>query len=316
MDVRTIITEALSRANIVPRRQAAPGDLVQSAFRLLKGIVSKYNNDNYLAFTQQGLSLPSSHRVMHIYGDTDTMLGEHNMVFKTADELDAYQPTEQDFNDGLWAFINDGQHDSVIYSVIGVDIPGGVQYQWLPHPNQDPFSPRYQQILRYAKAYHVNVPDVQKLNTLAIDRSQPYGMLKMSFVPRADFDGCPNGDLVWTYNELSQGEWEIEIKPYVVSNAVKLKLDYNRALSFDLDSDLRIPDAYVELLTVALTHKLAIAYPRMDDAQVARLADEVRVMLDNVRTPKADSRQVLRDEGRYDERGSYWGVMAGRMWGF
>lgn len=316
MDVRTIITEALSRANIVPRRQAAPGDLVQSAFRLLKGITSKYNNDNYLAFTQQGLSLPSSHRVIHIYGDTDTMLGEHNKIFKTTVELDEYQPTEQDFEDRLWAFVNDGQHETTIYSVNEVAIPGGVKYQWLPHPDQDPYSPRYQQILRYAKAYHVNMPDVQKLNTLAIDRSQPYGMLKMSFVPRADFDGCPNGDLVWTYNELSQGEWEIEIKPYVVSNSVKLKLDYNRALSYDMDSDLRIPDAYIELLTVALTHKLAIAYPRMDDAQIARLADEVRVMLDNVRTPKADSRQVLRDEGYCDERGSYWGVMAGRMWGF
>ncbi len=315
MEVRSIITEALSRANVVPRRQPAPGDLVQSSYNLLKGIVGKYNNDNFLSFTQQKLDLPAR-KVIHIYGEHDTMLGDENKIFSSVEEFSSYELTEQDYLVRLWGFINDGQHNSTIYSVkVVYSAEVGPVYQWEEHPNQDGFDPRYQQIMRYINAYHVHLDGVSKLNTLAINRGQPCGMLEMHFEPYANFDSYCNTDLIWTFNDLSQGEWIIEVKPYLVAQNVKLRLDYNRAIEFDLDTDLRIPDAYIELLTVALTYKLAVAYPRMDDAQVARLATELEGMLNNVKTPKADAKQVLRGDG-YDDRSSYWGVVSGRMWGF
>lgn len=314
MEVRSIITEALSRSNVVPRRQAAPGDLVQSSFNLLKGIVSKFNNDNFLAFTQQGFDLPAR-KVIHIYGKYDTMLDENNMVFASSDDLSAYPLSQQDYDNSLWGFINDGHHDTVVYSVISIGTPSGTIYQWQPHPNVDQYNQRYQNIIAYAKAYHIHVDGVSKLNTLNINRNQPYGMLELKFQPFADFDSFCNTELIWTFKELAQGEWIIKVKPTLAAQNVKLRLDYNRAIEFDLDSDLRIPDAYIELLTVALTYKLAVAYPRMDDAQVARLATELEGMLNNVKTPKADAKQVLRG-GYYDDRSSYWGVVGGRMWGF
>ena len=67
-------------------------------------------------------------------------------------------------------------------------------------------------------------------------------------------------------------------------------------MQFDLDDDLFIPDNYVELLIVALTHKLALQYPRLDDAQMQRLENEVRVLVDNVRTPKASDRMIERED--------------------
>lgn len=307
MEVRSIITEALSRANVVPRRQPAPGDLVQSSFNLLKGIVSKYNNDNFLSFTQQKLDLPAR-KVIHIYGKHDTMLGEYNYVFNDTSEMNRYVPSVEDKQNDAFAVIKTNPQQ--VYGV--VETMGA--YHWEPI-EVDAFNPRYQQILRYVNAYHVHLDGVSKLNTLAINRGQPCGMLEMHFEPYANFDAYCNTDLIWTFNDLSQGEWIIEVKPYLVAQNVKLRLDYNRAIEFDLDTDLRIPDAYTELLTVALTYKLAVAYPRMDDAQVARLATELEGMLNNVKTPKADAKQVLRGDG-YDDRSSYWGVVGGRMWGF
>lgn len=307
MEIRTLIREALSRSNVVPRKQPAPGDLMESGLKLLKGIVSNFNNDNYLAFTQQGLTLPAR-QVIHIYDKEDTMVGDYNKVFPTLGILMAYTITEEDFENGLEAIAKDTPGKKFRVIMVGTEL------QWFEE-NADEFDPRYQQMRRYADAYHVKVPGVAKLNTLNIDRNQPYGMLKLNFIPRGDFYSQPNGDLVWTFRELAQGEWEIEVKPYIVSNAIKLKLDYNRAIEFDFDTDLRIPDAYIELLTVALTHSLAVKYPRMDDAHVARLADDVKVMLENVRTPKADQREVRR-ESTDAERSSYWGVVSGRMWGF
>ena len=48
--VRSIITEALNRSNLVSRRQTPPADMVESAYRLLKGIAGEFSNDNLLQF--------------------------------------------------------------------------------------------------------------------------------------------------------------------------------------------------------------------------------------------------------------------------
>jgi hypothetical protein len=37
-------------------------------------------------------------------------------------------------------------------------------------------------------------------------------------------------------------------------------------------------------------------YPRLDEAQMNRLQQEVQVLVDNVRTPKAQDRMILRDD--------------------
>lgn len=307
MDVRTLITESLSRANIVPRRQAAPGYLVEDALLLLQGIISKYNNDNYLAFTQNTIDLPAS-RLIHIYGEENTLGGEHNLYFDSADALSSYEITEEDYENDVWAYLNDGQHPNVIYHIVK---PLQDVYSWVPAPNQE-LNPRFQQMKKYADACHVKIDNVNKLNTLHVNRGEVYGMLKLHFLPRDDFDGYVDNDLFYTYTPLAEGEWLIEVKPYVASGAVKLRLAYNVGFKVDIDTDIRIPDAYIELLTVALTHKLAVKYPRLDDAQMQRLEKEVGVMLDNVRTPKADTKTVKRES--FETRGyTPADVMAGRM---
>ena len=187
MEVRTIITEALSRANIVPRRQPAPGDLVMTAFKLLQGIVSQYNKDNYLSFTQASLDLPSK-RYIHIYGDVETLGGENNMYFDDADQLSAYELTEEDAERNVWAMINDDHHLNVIYNVIRIGTPSGPIYQWQPHV-QDGYNPRYQEMKRYCECYHVQVPNVSKLNSIMVNRGDVYGLLQLNFAPYSEFDG-------------------------------------------------------------------------------------------------------------------------------
>lgn len=54
--VRSIITEALNRSNLVSRRQTAPADMVETGFRLLKGICAKYSDDNLLQFIVSDVS--------------------------------------------------------------------------------------------------------------------------------------------------------------------------------------------------------------------------------------------------------------------
>lgn len=307
MEVKTLIDEALNRANIVPRRQTAPGYLEEGALVLLKGIVSQYNNDNYLAFTQCGLDLPAR-QYIHIYDEVDTMAGENNRYFDTLAEIQSEfnYPTEEDYENDVWAMVK--AEPDKYYSIIH---PGEGVYRWLVHNNPDEFDPRFQQMKRYAKSYHVKVDSVSKLNTLCINRGERYGMYKLNWLPRADFDSYRNSDFYWTWTQGGEGEWCIEVKPLCATGAIKLKLDYNRGIELDMYTDLRIPDAYNELLTVSLTHRLATKYPRLDEAQMNRLEKDVGVMLNNVRTPKADAKQVLRGCDGFDDSGTPEGVMRG-----
>lgn len=306
MDVRTIITEACQRANIVPRRQAANGSIVETAFRLLQGIVSEYNNDNYLAFTQNSIDLPAK-SIIHIYDTVDTYGGEDNVYFDDLEQKNDNPPTQEQVDADTWAMVKG--HETTVWKATNI----GGTLGWYRNPNYDQFDPRYQEMVRYINAYHVKVKDVVKLSTLMVTNNvdaERYSV-KLAFVPKAEFARFPNNDMAWTWTQLAEGEWVVEVKKRISDTVRKLTLAYNKGFRFDLDSDLRLPDVYIELLIVALTHKLAVTYPRLDDAQMQRLQGELDKILDNVRTPKADARQVLRNTGDYDWAGTWSGVVCG-----
>lgn len=295
-NVREIIKESCCRVNIVPRRQAVPGDIMENAYRLLKGIVAKYNSDNLLAWTQNNIIL-QNHELIHIFDESDVLKGEHNLYFANADELHNYVVTEDDCNNDVWAILAD--HPTALYRVMPVGTPSGTVYTWYGFQVHEPYQQRYQEMKRYESMEHVQVRDVAKIDSLYLisNTNQPYREhYKLEFASHSDFDKYINTANVFTYTQKSEGEWLIQLKPNVAKQNYRLKLNYNEAMEFDLDSDLYIPDNYVELLIVALAHKLALQYPRLDDAQMTRLENEVRVLVDNVRTPKASDRILQRDD--------------------
>lgn len=295
-NVRDIIKESCCRVNIVPRRQAVPGDIMENAYRLLKGIVAKYNSDNLLAWTQNNIIL-QNHELIHIFDESDVLKGEHNLYFANADELHNYEVTEDDYNNDVWAILAD--HPTALYRVMPVGTPSGTVYTWYGFQVKEPYPQRYQEMKRYESMEHVQVRDVAKIDSLYLisNTNQPYREhYKLEFASHSDFDKYINTANVFTYTQKSEGEWLIQLKPNVAKQNYRLKLNYNEAMEFDLDSDLYIPDNYVELLIVALAHKLALQYPRLDDAQMTRLENEVRVLVDNVRTPKASDRILQRDD--------------------
>lgn len=288
-NVRDIIKESCCRVNITPRRQAVPGDIMENAYRLLKGIVAKYNSDNLLAWTQNNIIL-QNHELIHIFDESDVLKGEHNMYFNTLDEMNNYVLSEDDYDNNVWALVK--EQPNAYYTVTQ---SGG--YLWQYH-NADN-TQRYQEMKRYESMEHVQVRDVAKIDSLYLisNTNQPYREhYKLEFASHSDFDKYINTANVFTYTQKSEGEWLIQLKPNVAKQNYRLKLNYNEAMEFDLDSDLYIPDNYVELLIVALAHKLALQYPRLDDAQMTRLENEVRVLVDNVRTPKASDRILQRDD--------------------
>lgn len=306
MDVRDIIKEALSRANVVPRKQQANDAYVETALRLLKGIVSRYNNQSLLAFTQMKARLPAA-RTIHIYNKEDLFAGENHRFFGSIEELQnpLNIPNADDVAEGMKAMIL-GQPGTVYVATDSMPAP-----IWQPRPI-DEFDVDDQQMADYATARHVRIKDVQKLCTLFIN-SSPSGLveqLQLSFLPHEDFDRASAADYVWTSTEMAEGEFIIRTKSYTGNGIIGLGVTYNRGFKIDINDDIRIPDAYLELLIVALTYALATTYPRLDDAQMERLAKDLGIMENNVRTPKADTRMVKR-ERTYNRKLTAYDILAG-----
>ena len=307
--VREIIKEACVRINLVPRRQAVPGDIMENAYLLLQGIVSKYNNDNLLVWTQNNIML-QNHELIHIFDESDTLKGEHNLYFANTDELNTYEVTEEDYDNNVWAIV--ASQPSVVYKVV----TDGVDYTWYIDEMNEPYPQRYQEMKRYESMEHVQVRNVAKINSLYMTSiaNQPYNeMYKLDFVNHTDFDKYSVSSPVFTYTQKSENEWLIHIKPVTANLQYRIKMNYNESVEFDLDSDLYIPDNYVELLIVALAHKLAMQYPRLDDAHMTRLQNEVSVLVNNVMTPKASDRVLQREDYFRNEYAvSQYDLMTGR----
>lgn len=299
LSVREIIKEACTRINLVPRKQAVPGDITENAFKLLKGVADKYNKDNLLSWTQNSLILPNV-PLIHVYDETDALKGQYNLYFDNEDEMGAYDLTEEDIENHTWALVKD--HPEQLFIAIAVHPgPDETVYTWASRTVSEPYPQRYQEMKRYESMYHVKIRDVDKINSIYVitPTNEEYREItKLDFVNHTDYDRYGNNTKTFTYTQKSQGEWLIEIKPLVSRQPqpYRLKFNYNEGIKFDLDSDLYIPDNYIELLIVALAHKLAIMYPRLDEAQMNRLQTEVSVLVDNVKTPNSVDRMIIRED--------------------
>lgn len=295
--IRDIIKEACARANVVPRKQAVPGDIQENAYRLLQGIVRQYNKDNLLAWTQNSIILKNS-RLIHIYDETDAAKGKYNYYFDTVDELNDYPLTQEDVDNNAMAMVYDG-YDKVAWSAGVIHHGDWDEYRWFGHRLTEPYSQRVQEMKRYMSMEHVQIRNVDKINSIFVvsNTNEPYKeYYELDFINHTDYDKFSQNSRSFTYVPKSQGEWIIDIKPQVALQNYRLKLNYNEGIEFDLDSELLIPDNYIELLIVSLTHKLAIMYPRIDEAQMNRLEKEVTTMINNVRTPNATDRNLQRED--------------------
>lgn len=294
--IRDIITEACIRVNLGSRKQGIRGDIVENAFRHLKGIVAKYNSDNLLSFTQNSFIIPNK-SLIHIYDQTDMVKGEYNYYFDTADEIGLNPPNEDDVAHGALAMTY--ETPNTCWSAGVIHYEDWDEYRWFGYRIREPYSQRMQQMKEYMSMYHFEAKDVSKINSIYLISgvNQEYKeFYKLDFVNHTDFNRYSELSRTFTYTQKSEGEWVIQIKPVIAKHKeCRLKINYNEGVNFDLDSDMLIPDNYIELLIVALAHKLAIQYPRLDDAQMARLEKEVQVMVDNVRTPKAVDRMIMRE---------------------
>lgn len=212
--VKDILIESLNRSNLCPRKRAVPSDLLESAYRLFKGIVSKYNFANYISFARTSMAIV---------------------------------PTDP---------------------IIEVEVPGAnsiTSIQWKISDN-----------------------DYADLRFVAFEQFY-----------------SDNDMYTYTWKYTENNSIEIYLKPLFVSGGKQIVVYFNQSLNYSVDDELRIPEIYIELFTAALTHKLAMTYPRTDSSQVQLLKAELDEIEKQVKSMISSNKILTRDPAAISNRAAF-----------
>ena len=221
--IRDIVTEALNRANIVSRRQNAPADMVETAYRLLKGIAAKYSNDNLLQFLRSDVTFTPESMVTTI-GSVDAGI--------SGDSVD------------------------------------------------------------------VQAADLQNISNVYIQMTDDTRLYaELLYVKMEDLDSPSYGANIFSWQPISDTKIKFYIRLVLLNLHRPIKIFYNKKWDFNLDSEIRVPEQYIELFNCALTHKLAVTYPRLSAEQTSILKSELSEMENNVMTQNRANKFVRRKSG-------------------
>jgi hypothetical protein len=256
--------------------------------------VNQYNKDDLLNFTQNSARMRNTQWI-HIYDKVDSLKGENNLFFDSAEDLNEHEITQEEYENDTWAMVT--ENPRAYYTIRSIHVGDTVEYSWVGHP-VDKYNKRCADMSMYAQMEHVHLKNVFKIKSLYFKPTDNPNadFYRLDYVNHSDFQRYGENTFTYTYTEKAQGEWLIELKPIPSRLKYDLSIDYNEGFDFDVDSDLYIPDNYVELLITTLAYKLSVRYPRLDEAQMARLERDVGTMIENVKTPKSDQKGLLRSD--------------------
>lgn len=314
--VRDVITEALARANLVNRRQEAPGQMVESAFKLLKGIASDYSKHNLLQFLRREVVIPSDciQTPQYILGN-GYKEGVNFWFIDNGQTGVLPEATAERFEMGCEGWDRGGTH---VYKIVQ---NGPFAYAWqatnyanaeeaMQHLNGaiakviDSSQLKTSTLIGtvdpeidgdYVDCVCDNIANVTEAYLVTNDRMQE---LPLNYVSLEDFYNAGYGNLVYTWQFISDRKLEFKVKPQVLYRHQDIRLVYNVAYSIDLNSKLKIPDIYEELFTVALTYKLAVEFPRLDPTHTQRLKDTLTEIENSIKTPTRASKMIIREAGQ------------------
>jgi len=315
--VRDVITEALARANLVNRRQEAPGNMLENALNLLRGIASDYSRHNLLQFLRRELVLPDQiidedHYILsdqYVMGVNFFIVHDIEELPPVEEALTLYHPLGYDgdrstfslYNPGgdiVWRRMNWQTKEQAMAHLTGdlgeraikEFIPGGWKDKLIlgiidPEIKDD-----------YVDVVVENLADIKEAY---YEHNQLQRDLKLPFVSFEDFYNGGYGENVYTWQHISDTKVELRFTPRFTEYARsgKIRVIYNLAYAIDLDTTMKIPDIYEELFVTALTYKLAVRFPRLDPAHTERLKTTLDEIEHSVMTPTRANKMILRETG-------------------
>lgn len=296
ISVRDLIVNSLDECKLCSRTQPAPANLVVSALQLLKRRAAQYSNTNLLQFTRQELNIDivSSEFIIGEYEITEACEGLVVFV-NTVSELESLNPYEYA---GKIMLVRENQ---MCYEAIGA------------HFSQAGSARSRTDVFEMVPDYEVF--NLQEVTAAYIQAQGHEGVnwRKLDFVAYEDFYQYGLGYQIYSVVPLTDKCAKIILKrDYLVSN-FKLKLMYDVAFEFDLDTVLNIPKQFVALFSTGLTYDLSVAYPRLSESTTALIKQRLDELEENVRASTSVNKFVGRDLDRASY--TYGDFIGGRFLG-
>lgn len=319
--VRSIITEALARSNLVARRQPAPGNIVEDAYALLKGIAANYSRHNLLQFLRREVKFPMglSHEVQYVLGNGY----REGVDFWFVDTNGELPPVP---SAGVWDRARCWDKDCQVSDIYTEPGQAGIGvWRTTTYPSKEVamahlndaitaiIEPGFKPVLilgtvdpeiesDWVDGEVPNIADITELYWKPTSNPDYNSDIPLQFVSYEDFNDASYGINIYTWQHITDTKVELRLKPMFVnqikSMPTELTLVYNLKYSFNLDSVLKIPDIYEELFITALTYKLAVQFPRLSPEHTERLRLTMENIENSLKTVTRANKLLIR-EGSY-----------------
>lgn len=119
---------------------------------------------------------------------------------------------------------------------------------------------------------------------------------KLDFIAYEQFYSDSYNDYVVSWQPVKANLFKLHFRPRFAAQNRKCKLIYNVEMILEDDNTpISLPTPYIELLTRALAYKMALFYPRVDQAKIASLKTEL-LDLENSLSSQNSSNSILTRE--------------------
>lgn len=291
IEAEDLIKQAYERAGLWPYQQSMQHAQLETGKRLLKGIVSRYNNDDLLVFTQNDFNLDlRGGNIVNVVKEYDNCY-----IFETQDDV----PEEYNTIDKIAVYV---WKDAMYYVNVS---SASLGYDWLAMKDLNEkftlndveyiakdYITNYEWLDKHKGEHWIAIDNVTKIRAIS---SKPNGQIldeyvAMKFVPYDSFKNLSSSANCYTIRETATS-WQILFKQTFAKQNRNVIISYNEG--FNISDTINISDIYVELLIQGLTVKLCHLYPN-DETNTSRQENELANIISNVRTPRANLKMVKR----------------------
>jgi len=285
MRVKELLLHALERANHIEDGVPADARELTKARKHFASALSKYSSSNLITAFQRMCDVEYAER--QVIGRYNLKRGKVMHEAQTRDALP--DPTKLTVGKDFGHTLDDGMY----YRIGGVMTPSGLEQVWMAVTEGEKPEEWLDSLGCCDFIPDKIVTDMERVMACMYRmKGQTGSFSKMDFIPLVDFYADVSKTI---YNASPVGENKVELLlPSGLEN-YDFKLVYYTKMEFKDDDYIELPEAYKELLTLAVTVGLLSEDADSDPKQLANYSAQLTSMEDLVGATNVTTRRLTRE---------------------
>ena len=282
MRVKELLLQALSRANHIEDGTPAEARELTKAWRHFESAMSRYSSSNLITAFQRCVDIPYADR--QVVGKYDMKRGKIMHTVKTQEDL---PPVSRMIIGRDYAFIEDTKK----YAEVGQDGASGDKFWRIYNFENQSVALGHLGCCDFVP--DVVVTDMERvMGCMYRMKGQSGAFAKMDFVPLVNFFA---DDSKTIYSSSPAGENKVELLLPAGLDGYDFKIVYYTKMDFADNDYIDLPQAYKELLTLAVTVGLLSEDEDSDPKQLANYSAQLTAMEDLVGANNVTTRRLTRE---------------------